>query len=133
MVRKILHFFDKLEDHIRGALSRFPILYAFFGGTGIILFWRGVWDVADAWHVSGFASILIGSFVLLATGLFVSVFIGDQVIISGLRGEKKLAEKTEQEVEIEEGALQKVHAELHGLSKRLSRIEKSLHTKESNH
>ena len=43
-------------------------------------------------------SVLIGAVVLLMSGVFVSNFIGNEIIISGLRGEKKLAERTEKEV-----------------------------------
>jgi hypothetical protein len=41
MTRNILAFFDKLEDKTRAKLSRVPLLYAFLGGIGIVLFWRG--------------------------------------------------------------------------------------------
>jgi hypothetical protein len=32
-MRSILKFFDKLEDHVRGALSHFPLFYSLFGGA----------------------------------------------------------------------------------------------------
>ena len=44
---KVVSFFDKLEDHVREALSRYPLVYSFFGGAGVILFWRGLWHTAD--------------------------------------------------------------------------------------
>ncbi len=127
----LLKFFDKLEDRIRKWLSRRPILYAFVGGVGVVLFWRGVWHTADVFSLSGPLSILIGAVLLLISGLLVSVFIGDQVIISGLRGEKKITEKTEKEVEEEESTLNKVHNELHGISKRLARLEKQVGERKS--
>ncbi|MBU2082030.1 hypothetical protein KKH14_01235, partial [Patescibacteria group bacterium] len=40
-------FFDKLEDKVRSRLSRRPILYAFLSGIGTVLFFRGVWMIAD--------------------------------------------------------------------------------------
>ena len=43
MIRKIVTFFDKLEDKIRIRLSHKPILYSIIGGIGIVLFWKGVW------------------------------------------------------------------------------------------
>lgn len=128
-MRAIIRFFDKLEDHVRGYLSHYPIVYAFLGGIGIVLFWRGVWITADYFFepfgiIDGPVTLLFASCLLLVTGLFVSVFIGDQVIISGLRGEKKLTEKTEHEVETEESQLSKIHIEMHGVSKRLAKIDK---------
>jgi hypothetical protein len=47
MWHQIYHYFDKLEDRIRGRLSRYPIFYSLIGGTAIVLFWRGVWITAD--------------------------------------------------------------------------------------
>ena len=45
--KKIFRFFDKLEDHVRIALSHYPIVYTIIGGFSIVLFWRGVWMTAD--------------------------------------------------------------------------------------
>lgn len=47
MLRKIEKTLDSLEDDVRGWLSRHPILYAFIGGTGVVIFWRGIWHTAD--------------------------------------------------------------------------------------
>ena len=46
-MKSIIKFFDKIEDKIRGKLSHYPIFYAFIGGVGIVIFWRGVWHTAD--------------------------------------------------------------------------------------
>jgi low affinity Fe/Cu permease len=114
MVHGIFNFFDKLEDRIRGHLSRFPILYTIIGGIAIVLFWRGVWHTADILQAKGGVlgfifyepvNLLLVLAVLLATGLFVSYFIGDTILISGLRKEKKIHEKTEKEIKEEEATL----------------------------
>ncbi|MFA6898160.1 MAG: hypothetical protein WC250_01990 [Candidatus Paceibacterota bacterium] len=47
MIKKLVRFFDKFEDKNRGLLSRAPIVYAIVGGAAHVLFWRGVWHVAD--------------------------------------------------------------------------------------
>lgn len=121
-MKRILHFFDKLEDSTRAALSRHPIIYAFIGGTAIVLFWRGVWMVADTLpFLTGPVSIFVSVVMLLATGLFVSFFIGDSIIISGLKKEKKLDEKVVSEVKTELDILQDIQ-------KRLNDIEKELKT-----
>lgn len=126
---KFIHFFDKLEDHIRGALSRSPILYGIVGGVAVVIFWRGIWHLADLLEGSGgilatifsapVSTVLSGA-VLLATGLFVSFFIGDRIILSGLKHEKKIEEKTEAEVR-EEGVI------LLDLYEKLERIEREMH------
>ncbi len=125
---KLIKFFDTIEDGMRGKLSRAPIVYALIGGTAIVLFWRGVWHFADALEKSGgilgvifgaAVSMVLSALLLLLTGLFVSFFIGDRIILSGLTHEKKLEEKTESEVRAE-GAL------LADILKKLERIEKDI-------
>ena len=114
MMKKIIRYFDKLEDRIRGRLSRYPILYTLIGGIAIVLFWRGVWITADSvsmylppglYWLDGPISIVVSVFTLLATGLFVSFFVNDQIILSGVKSEKKLIEKTETEIAKEEGQI----------------------------
>ncbi len=119
-MKKIFHYFDKLEDNIRAALSKHNIVYAFIGGVAIVLFWRGVWHTADAIpFLTGPISILISVTVLLSTGLFVSFFIGDKIIISGLKKEKRLDEKVASEVKTELDVL-------NNIQKRLDSIEEAL-------
>lgn len=140
-------FFDKLEDKIRGFLSHYPILYGVIGAVGTVLVWRGVWHTADFFSAryiiqngvesalsttdypvfwDGFTSLIIGVIMLLATGLFVASFIGDHILISGLRHEKKVTEKTEEEVESELNTMTMIHRELHKISDRLDTIEKKV-------
>ncbi|HEY4508269.1 MAG TPA: hypothetical protein VJJ55_01280 [Candidatus Paceibacterota bacterium] len=132
---RLIHFFDKLEDRIRGTLSRSPILYGIIGGTAIVLFWRGVWHLADLLEAgaapfpvpqlvstlfSAPVSTVVSALILLATGLFVSFFIGDRIILSGLTHEKKVEEKTEAEVRAEAAVLADIH-------KKLERLEREMH------
>ena len=121
-MRKVIHFFDRLEDKIRGKLSHTPILYALLGGIGLVLFWRGVWHIADDIDISSVASIIIGSIILLVTGVFVSAFIGNRLIISGLSGDKKLEEKVEEEIETEEAQIKKMQSTLNKVEEEISKI-----------
>lgn len=109
---RIMRFFDKLEDYVRTRLSRWPIIYALVGGIGVVLFWRGVWMMADEMGLSSLGSIILSLIILLLTGLFVSFFVGDAIIISGLKREKKLIEKTEAEVDVELDAFKHMKEEL---------------------
>ena len=67
-------------------------------------------------------SLLLSVLGLLLTGLFVSFFIGDRIILTGLKHEKKLAEKTEKEVEVEEAKIKELHAHIAHIEKRLDDI-----------
>jgi hypothetical protein len=127
-VKRVLFFFDKLEDRTRESLSRHPILYTFIGGFGVVLFWRGVWHTADIFEkqggilgiiFSGPGSIVLSALALLATGLFVSFFVGDVILMSGLKREKKLIEKAESEIKGEKELLVEIQAELREIKEEL--------------
>ncbi len=118
MFHKIFKIFDKSEDKVRSFLSRKPILYATIGGIFIVLFWRGIWLTADMFpFMNGPFSVLISVIVLLITGLFVSFFIGDRLLLSGLKYEKKLAEKTEAEIKTEMDVLNEIKAKIEKIEK----------------
>jgi len=117
-------YFDKLEDRVRFRLSRHPITYAIIGAIGIILVWKGVWDFADEVHLTGIYAFLLGLIILLATGLLVSFFIGDSIIISGFKREKKLVDKTELELASEEARIDRIATELKHIEKDLEDIRK---------
>ncbi len=121
MLKPIIRFFDHLEDKVRSRLSRRPILYTFIGGVAIVLFWKGVWETAELFpFLYGPYAIIISVVILLITGLFVSFFIGDRIILSGIKKEKKLVEKTEVEIEAEEDILEDIQSDV-------TRIEKEIH------
>lgn len=123
----LIHFFDTLEDKIRGGLSRRPIVYAFVGGVGVVLFWKGVWETAEMLEVlHGPPSILLGVVIMLLTGLFVSFFIGDSIILSGYLHQKKLAEKTEEEVSKDVNINQAMKAQLDRVEQELKEIKTKL-------
>jgi low affinity Fe/Cu permease len=129
MTKKILKFFDRLEDKTRSRLSRNPLLYALLGGIGIILFWRGVWHAADELNLSSISSIIIGVTILLLSGVFVSTFIGNNIIISGIRGDKKLDEKTADEIQAEETEIENLKNSISRLEKKIDHLEEDFHQK----
>jgi len=117
--KRIYIFFDKLEDHIRARLTRRPIIYAFIGSVGVVLIWRGIWTIADDIYMPGWISLVIGIVLTLSTGLFVSLFIGENIIISGINKEKRIDEKTEDEIKKEETVLENIENDLKDIKNKL--------------
>ena len=134
-IKSVIHFFDKLEDFAREHLSRHPIPYALVGGVFHVLFWRSVWEGADImyraggiWSVIFFpgVQIFLTAGVLMLTGLMVSSFIGDRIILSGLKHEKKVAEKTGEEVGKEESELKTALKHLVHIENRIEELSKKI-------
>ena len=132
MVRGIINFFDKFEDKVRERLSHHPILYTFIGSIAIVLFWRGVWHTADilqskggwlGWLFYEPTNLAIVAVILLATGLFVSYFIGDTILMSGLKHEKKTADKTEKEIREEEASIAEISTKVTEIKKEVEEIK----------
>lgn len=127
MLKKVVHYFDKWEDHNRAWLSRHPITYALISAVGIVLLWKGVWETAEQFPLlHGTGSIIAGLILLLSTGLLVSFFVGEGIIISGVKGEKKLVEKTEQEVRSEEATIEYLVARVDKVSEQIEILEHSI-------
>ncbi len=108
----LFKFFDVLEDKVRERLSKWPIFYGMLAGIGAVLFFRGIWLLADDAGLSGFASLVISLTILLVTGSFVSHFVTNEIILSGLRKEKKIIDKTESELRSEMITLLDIKEEL---------------------
>lgn len=121
--KRTLKFFDHLEDRVRAGLSRKPILYSLIGGIAIVLFWRGVWMVADELGLSSWASIIVSVIIMLLTGLFVSFFVGDRIVLSGLRQEKKIIEKAKEGIVEEQSELSEVKSELRKIEREIEHLE----------
>lgn len=143
-MKKILRFFDRLEDKVRIRLSHRSIFYALVGGSLVVLFWRGIWHSADILMEKGaemymykgstFGKILYYVFyepntivwtalLLLLTGLFVATMIGDRIILSGLKHEKKIDEKTEAEIRQEEEQIILLNKKVSQISKDIEEIK----------
>lgn len=134
---------NKFSKLTKTYLSRSPVLYALIVGTGIIMFWRGIWHFTD--HIfefiyttqtsglslvffSGFwwdgpVSIIMGIVILYSTGALVSSFIGNELILSGLRGEQKLTKETEEDLKNEVLDIGEIKDELFLISRKLEIIQ----------
>ncbi len=133
--KKIYNFFDKLEDVVRGHLSQYPIVYTIIGGVAVVLFWRGVWHTADILQSQGGwlgaifyepTNLIIVTIVLLMIGLFVSYFVGDTILISGIKKQKKVTDKTEKEVKGEEQELIKIQSTIKEMKKEVDEMKEEV-------
>ncbi len=146
LYKKADRFFDLLEDRVRKWMSHHAFIYAITGSVGVVLFWRGIWHTMDyvmlmiqptlpgmdsidrgagLWW-DGPLSILLGAVVLLTTGLLVSSFIGNEILISGLRGEKKISDKTEQEVALDISVSTEMEREIEVILGKLESIQEGI-------
>lgn len=126
-------------------LSHHSYLYATIAGIGIVLFWRGVWHTTDSFHLyinhygnsqtisgnnhpwwDGPLSFIVGCLILYITRAFVSSFIGNELILSGLRAEKRLAKETEGEVRTEVSAISDIKEEMTIIADKLEELETQL-------
>lgn len=129
-MRKILNaihkVLDYIEDEARIKLVHHPLVYAFIGSVGIVSIWRGIWYISDDWGVSSWASLIFGILITVLTGLFVSFFIGENIIISGLNKEKRIDEKTEEEIHMEKEEIHKEKTALVEIQKDIKEIKEFL-------
>jgi len=122
MIKRLIKYIDHVEDKIRHRLSRHPVLYAFVGGVGVVLFWRGVWDLADLVKISPLWSLLISLAILILSGTFVSFFIGEQIIMSGITQEKRIEQKTEAEIVAEDVKLSHLDDDIESMKKQIDEL-----------
>ncbi|MEI7765370.1 MAG: hypothetical protein WCI93_02170 [bacterium] len=147
-MKYIKGFLGKIEENIKIYLSHRPRFYALIVGVGIVLFWRGVWHSTDQIHTylnifqnnltidgvmspwwDGLLSFIVGTLILHFTGAFTSSFIGNELILSGLRGEKRLSQKTETEVKGEEQFISDIKKELGDMTEKIIELENEVHRK----
>ncbi len=87
-----------------------------FGGIWSIIFYPPV--------------VLVWStMILLATGLFFSFFVGDTVLISGIKHEKKIEEKTTEEIKTEENEIKVLTNKIEKISEDIEEIKNTIHGK----
>ena len=81
--------------------------------------------VASPWW-DGPLSLFVGSITLYFTGAFISSFIGNELILSGLRGEKRLNQKTEVEVRSEMTAITDIKNSIKEINRALDQLEQKM-------
>lgn len=135
----------RCREKITIYLSHRPKLYALIVGIGIVLFWRGVWHSTDLLHThfnfyqnystigapysswwDGPLSLAVGIVILYFTGAFISSFIGNELILTGLRKEKRLEEKTESEIKSEAQSVSEIRSGLKNVEEKIEELEKEI-------
>ena len=129
-INGVVKYFDKLEDKVRIRISRYPITFALIGGFAIVEFWRGIWQMTDflllryfGLPMEGFwsnmISIVVGTVIILITGLYVSLFISDEVLVSGIKKDRKEFEKAIEKMQNEESQIISQVADIKTTSKNI--------------
>lgn len=144
----MIKIISKLRNKIVVYLSHRPELYALIVGVGIVLFWRGVWHSTDLIHTyfnvfnnnltidsvsspwwDGPLSFVVGILVLYITSAFTSSFIGNELILAGLRKEGKIHQKTEIEIKDEEKFIIDIKKELFVITEKIDQLEQEISKK----
>lgn len=139
----------RYRERITIYLSHRPKLYALIVGIGIVLFWRGTWHSIDFIHTyfnfyqnnptigapfsvwwDGPLSLAVGVIILYFSGAFISSFIGNELILAGLRGEKRISQKVESEVKTEIESVSEIKDGLKNVNEKIRELEEKLRNKE---
>jgi hypothetical protein len=135
----------KILNKIHIFLSHHSYLYALIVGVGIVLFWRGVWHTVDTVHLylntytgvstidasghpwwDGPLSLIVGCLILYVSRAFISSFIGNELILSGLKIEKKMTKTVEAGVESEVSVISEIKEEVDMVTEKLEELEEKL-------
>ena len=91
-------------------------------GGGLAFFDNNPFDKTV--FIDGFISIGVSFVILLVSGLFVSFFIGDRIILSGLKKEKKMEEKTKEELDAEMNVVNKMEEKMEKIEENIEKIKR---------
>jgi hypothetical protein len=122
-MKYVTNIFLRIEERARTYFERVPFLHAFLGGVGVVLFWRGVWEIADRIKIDPIVSIVVGSLLLGAIGLFLHTFVGNAIIIKNVEKDKRMTTRAEHEIAVVEKDIKQEGATLEQLSAKIDRLE----------
>jgi hypothetical protein len=142
-----MQFLKSLAKKLRAMLRRHPLIYAFVGGVGVVLFWRGVWHFTDFlalilfpssdqvttidWTtgIDSSLSLVIGTLLLLLTGLFVSEFLTGQVLMTDIKEEERLVKTTEKDIAKESSEFSPIEKDLQHIEEEIKNLENQVRKK----
>lgn len=126
ITKKIIKFLDLLEDKARARLSRHPLLYGVVSGVGIVMFYRGVWMVLDEYQImTGWVTLVVATTILLLSGVFVYHFVGNSIIISGIKKDKKLTERVHGDVKTDAEFIKEILATVKKIEEKIEGLKKN--------
>lgn len=122
-MKYVTNIFLQIEERARTYFERVPFLHAFLGGVGVVLFWRGVWEIADRMRIDPIISIVAGCLLLGSIGLFLHTFVGNAIIIKNVERDKQMTKKAEHEIAVVEKDIKREEVTLGQLSAKIDRLE----------
>lgn len=109
-LKKIEEKLEKFQKIERKKIRAHHFLFAFLGGVGVILFWAGVWAIAETMlGMHPFAMMLSGIAILSFLGIFISETVGEEILTDDSKKEDYIIDK-----------------KIHKIDKRLKSIEEKL-------
>ncbi len=122
-MRYFTNFFLKKEEKSRNYFENSPFFHAFLAGIGVVLFWRGVWEIADLLKLNPFISIILGIIILITIGLFLQTFVGNTIIIKKVDIEHQMDNKTKKDLEKVKKEINSEEVNLSLINNKLEKIE----------
>jgi hypothetical protein len=122
-MKYVTNIFLRIEERARTYFERVPFLHAFLGGVGVVLFWRGIWELADRIQIDPIVSIVVGSLLLGAIGLFLHTFVGNAIIIKNVEKDKRMTTRAEHEIAAVEKDIKQEGATIDQLSAKIDQLE----------
>jgi hypothetical protein len=116
----------RIEERARRAFEEYPFIHAFLAGVGVILFWRGVWEIADINRISPTVSVILGVLILGGIGLFIQTFIGNTLIIKKIKHEVELEKENKKEVTVVEREMIKEEITLNHLYNQIKELKEKI-------
>ena len=116
----------QIEEKARTYFEKKPFLHAFLAGVGVILFWRGIWEIADYYKLHPILSVILGILLLGAIGLFIQTFVGNAIIIKNVKKDEQIEKRTEKEVEIIESEIEKEEITLKVLNTKIEELSNKI-------
>lgn len=125
-MKHITNIFLQIEHNAREFFEKFPYIQAFLAGVGVVMFWRGVWEIMDQMNLDPILSISIGSLLLGAMGLFLHTFVGNAIIIKHVETDQSLDRVTKREIFKVEAEVHEEEITLSQLSEILKKLEEKI-------
>ncbi len=116
----------QIEERSRKFFERIPFIHAFFAGVGVVLFWRGVWHIADTIELPAVTSLIVGLLLLGGLGMFLHTMVGNAIIIKNVERDATLSTKTSNEIFEVEANLAQESLTLEALKTELTKIHDKL-------